>query len=136
MAGWLEFKCIKQDGGRGAKPQIEPLSIRSYSIRSVVKQSSESTTISIEDDNNSYYVVAEPYEEVMKKIHKAEEPASYPVAERFTTVEYKQMLACLLKCKKEESDLAKEGNNAAAESLAKEHADLATKIQQILEEHK
>lgn len=94
MSEWLEFKCITNDGDFDSEPSIEPVLIRSYSIRAIAKKSSESTTIAMDDDNNTYYIAAEPYEKVMDKVLKAEGPVdlSNCIVEHFSRDEYERIL--------------------------------------------
>lgn len=91
MSDWIEFKCIKNDGvWDGTKASVEPVSVRVYNITAVAKSSSDSCAISVDDEKGSYYSVAEPYEDIMAKVKKAEGPG--PIIEPFTKNEYRLIL--------------------------------------------
>lgn len=91
MSDWVEFKCIKDESNwEKSKVNIEPLSIRVYNIGAVIKSSSDSCVIILDNDKGTYYSAVESYEEVMKKIEEAEGPG--PIIEHFTKNEYRLIL--------------------------------------------
>lgn len=85
---WLEFKAVNGN-------KVNPVSIRDYDIASVVYTGKDSCIINLDVDSSScaqpsYYTIAEPYEEVMKKIKETEESVdlSNCAVEHFTKEEY------------------------------------------------
>lgn len=88
MSEWIEIKRLQEDN-------VSPTSVRAYSIISVDKISDGSCRICLDDERHYYYTAAEPYEDVITRIKKAEEPQTIPVAERFTRDEYKSVLEAM-----------------------------------------
>lgn len=86
MINWIEFKRLN------GNQEIYPTSIRVYGIEGVDKISDGTTRIYMDDEHNYSYTIAEPYEEVMEKIRKAEEPTVIPFVEHFTREEYELLL--------------------------------------------
>lgn len=80
MSEWIAFKYIEND-------EIRKCSVRTYEINEVEEISSNTCKVFV-DDHDHYWVAAEPYEDVMRKIQKAEAPVAVPVAEHFTSNEY------------------------------------------------
>lgn len=89
MPDWIEFSRLKENG------EIWPTSIRVYSIEAVDKISDGSAKIYMDDERHYSYTIAEPYEEVMKRIIELEAPIKVITPMHFTKDEYQFMYNCL-----------------------------------------
>lgn len=83
MSDWIELKYLKDN-------TINKCAVRSYAIAEIEAIGSSSCKVFMEDHDH-HWTIAEPYEEVMKKIKEAEGPVAVPVAEHFTREEYQAL---------------------------------------------
>lgn len=67
MENWIEFKLLKGD-------TIVDYCVEPYKISSFQYYSKYTTVINLEDEDGKFIIVAEPYEDVKRKVCEATEP--------------------------------------------------------------